>query len=161
MTVELRLERLERQEEYETTEHDKVSRPLDFALTTSVWRPDRRDIVSGGATVEPLVQLLESGGIDPAFDADKVRKLIELHEHCHLNSMKAGCAHQEVVYEESPYGRRPSLELTEPCPVTGYKYGRAWLLEPLPADFVPTLLGLLEDVDPTRYYVNPALREGD
>lgn len=161
VSVELRLERLERQDEYETTEHDKVSRPLEFAMTTSVWQPSKRDIVSGGATREPLREVAAQGSFGEGWDADKLAQLADLGDRWHLNSLKAGCSHQTVVYEESDYGTRPSLELTEPCPVTGYKYGHAWLVEPLPADFVSTLLELLADVDPTRIYVNPELRKED
>lgn len=54
----------------------------------------------------------------------------ELWADWHLNDMQAGCAHQEVVYEDAPY-YRPSLDATLPCPVTGYRYGSAWLHKPL------------------------------
>jgi len=50
-------------------------------------------------------------------------------------SLNAGCAHQTVVYDEKPY-RRPSLERTQPCPHTGYRYGSAWLCKPPPAEVV-------------------------
>jgi hypothetical protein len=50
----------------------------------------------------------------------------------HLNTMRAGCAHQTVVWEDSRYGVRPSLERTPVCPVSGYRYGSAWLVEVLP-----------------------------
>lgn len=158
VTVELRLERLERQDDYQTTAHDTVTRPLDFAITTAVWRPDGRDIVAGGATVEPLRRLVTFA---PGWDAGKVAQLADL-ERWHLNGMQAGCSHQTVEWEESAYGRRPSLELTAPCPVTGYRYGSAWLLEPLPESFVPDLLELLAPaIADRRVYVHPDLEEAD
>lgn len=56
-------------------------------------------------------------------------------ERWHLNDMRAGCAHQSVVWETDVYGfPRPSLDLTLPCPTSGYRYGSAWLYEPLPND---------------------------
>jgi hypothetical protein len=161
VTVGIRMEALTRQDAYETTEHVRTSRPLDFAITTAVWRPDGRDIVSGGATVEPLRELVTFAR---GFDADKARALAYLGERWHLNGTRAGCAHQAVVYEEDRYGRQaPSLDKTPVCRVDGamelhpgrpeadgkpatlggYRYGSAWLVEPLPDGFLDTLKGLL------------------
>lgn len=161
VTVEMRVERLERSDEYETTEHDHISAPLDFALTTAVWNWNGTDWLEGGATVEPLRQVLKSGNFGEGFNAEKVAALIELHEQYHLNSMQAGCAHQTRA--EDPNGNALTatgyaLDNTAPCPITGYKYGSAWLVKPLPADFVPNLLGILADVDPSRVYVHPSIR---
>lgn len=140
VTVDVSVEANNRQDEYETVNHDVVSNPLAFSITTSVWRPDGRDIVSGGATVEPLRELVT---FVVGFDADKAAALAGL-EAWHLNAMRAGCAHQTPVYAPDQYGQsRPSLDLTEPCPVTGYKYGHAWLVEELPEGFVQHLSELL------------------
>lgn len=65
----------------------------------------------------------------------EVRALGRLAEEWHLNDVQAGCVHQTVVYAEDRYGRNvPSLGLTPPCPITGYKYGHAWLVKPLTAE---------------------------
>ena len=143
VTVDVRMERLTRRDTYETVDHDTVIAPLDFALTTAVWHPRKHDWVSGGATIEPLRKLISYTN---GFDAHSVRELRRLAEW-HLNAMQAGCAHQTVVYEDSDYGRRPSLDLTPACPdirsyhvvggrVTGYRYGHAWLVRVLPDDFL-------------------------
>ena len=132
VTVSIRMEWLTRQDTYETVTHEHVSRPLDFAITTAVWQPSHRDIVSGGATVEPLTQLISYA---PGWDEEKVSALLSLAPY-HLSAMQAGCAHQEVVYERDG---RPSLDETEPCPLTGYKYGHAWLVEELPDGFLETV----------------------
>jgi hypothetical protein len=145
VTVDIRMERLTRQDEYETTEHKTVTGHLDFALTTGVWNLSRSnpDIVAGGATTEPLRHLVTFAN---GFDADKARELADLADRWHLNGMSAGCAHQTVVYAKDQYGRSvPSLDLTPPCPVTGYKYGHAWLLESLPDGFMDTLKDLLPE----------------
>ena len=137
VTVSVRMEWLDRQDEYETVDHESVIRPLDFAITTSVWQPSRHDIVQGGATVEPLQEVLQSGDFAAGWDARKVQTLLDLAPW-HLNSATAGCAHQAVIYAPDRYGREaPSLDLTPPCPVTGYRYGHAWLIRPLPDGFLP------------------------
>lgn len=153
VTAEVRVERLKRQEVYETIEHDRVREPLDFAMTTDVWRPDRQDIVAGGATVEPLGQVTKFAH---GWTPEKVTTLASLFDW-HLNSMTSACAHQEVVWEDEPY-RRPSLDLTPNCPITGYKYGHSWLVKPLTEDFVVNLLNLLQyAIDDRMVYVHPSL----
>lgn len=161
VTVEMRLERAERQDEYETTGHDVISKPLDFSLTTSVWMPGGRDIVAGGATVEPLREILESGDFGPAFDAQKVAQLIELHEQYHLNGMQAACDHQTRAVDPDGNALTATgyaLDNTPACPITGYRYGHKWLVKVLPEDFVPNLLAILADVEPSRVYVHPDLK---
>jgi hypothetical protein len=124
VTVSVRMERLDRQEQYETIEHQQVRNPLDFAITTDVWRPDRRDIVDM-SRVDALGELITFA---PGFSASQARELAGL-KRWHLNAMRAGCAHQP--------------ENGHPCPKTGYKYGRAWLVEELPAGFEDRIKRLL------------------
>lgn len=45
----------------------------------------------------------------------------------HLNGMRAGCAHQQADIK---------YEIGAVCEFCGYKYGSAWLYEPLPADVI-------------------------
>jgi len=139
VTAEVRMEYLTRQDTYETTSHKRVSRPLDFAITTAVWQPSGRDWTSGGATLEPLAEITRYA---PGWDAGKVAELIKLGQH-HLNGMTAGCDHQEIVWEHDRYGRRvPSLDRTPACPVTGYRYGHAWLVRELPEGFLARIRAL-------------------
>ncbi|KKK83807.1 hypothetical protein LCGC14_2789720, partial [marine sediment metagenome] len=48
-----------------------------------------------------------------------------------------------ITRKEHPFGL-----LSYPCPVCGYKYGSAWLYEPLPQDVIDFLLPLRNH--PTR-----------
>ena len=59
------------------------------------------------------------------------RRLKDLWDRWHLNDMRAGCEHQRALGWTS-YDDHPS----EPCPECGYKFGSAWLFEPLPEDFM-------------------------
>jgi hypothetical protein len=140
--LNVRIERLERRETYETVEHEQVTRPLGMSVTTDVWRPDGQDIVTGGATREPLREVAAHGTPSRFWDADKLYRMAALGDRWHLNDMQAACLHQTVVYEEEPY-HRPSLDLTLPCPVTGYRYGTGWLVNPLPQILLTNLLGVL------------------
>lgn len=131
VTVSVRMEALDRQGTYETTEHEQISRPLDFSITSAVWKRDRSDIDSSTAGVGSLWEVVNSGRYADGWDESKVRALIDLGPW-HLNGMTAGCAHQTPVLDSNG---RPDLDATEPCPVTGYKYGHAWLVTPLPQRF--------------------------
>jgi hypothetical protein len=146
VTVEVQMEILDRRDAYETVDHTMVTKPLDFAITTAVWQPGWNDMVAGGATVEPLRELVTYLN---GFDAESVAALADLAEW-HLNSMTAGCAHQgPPVMKDGTYGPEVDFDQTPPCPVTGYKYGSAWLLRPLPDGFhkrVRELFGKADDL---------------
>ena len=128
--------------ERETVEHETV-RAGDYPSVSVTWeygtaRELTRGDGSGGAGIDAdIVASLAS----PSARA-RAERIVALAERWHLNDLRAGCAHQTVVHEDGPYGRRPSLELTAPCPVTGYRYGSAWLLEPVPADELEELRAL-------------------
>lgn len=59
---------------------------------------------------------------------DMPSRLRRVWARWHLNDMRAGCTHQGG----------PSRVIGEPCPFTGYRYGHAWLVDPL------TLSGALD-----------------
>jgi hypothetical protein len=121
VTVSVRLERLTRQAEYETTDHRTVSRPLGFSITLSVWRPSGGDIVASGRDRSLLSQL---SSYSQGFNAPLVQKLGELLPS-HLNTMKAACDHQaEDAGLDSPQ-----------CPDTDYRWGSAWLVRELSEHF--------------------------
>lgn len=90
---------------------------------------DTKNVLVGyGATVEPLNELVS---LAPVFTAEDIAELIRIGAY-HLNDMQAACDHQTVQGSG-----RDALDNTPPCPVTGYKYGHAWLVKPLPDDITP------------------------
>jgi hypothetical protein len=88
--------------------------------------------------------------VEPArgLDLAEVHHLTEVWDRWHLNGMRAACAHQQVKWEQSDYGLRPSLTLTEPCAESGYRYGSAWLVEPLPTDVLAYLAEFVKHAPP-------------
>lgn len=118
LTVSATMERLDRQDAYQTTDHRQVSRPLDLAITYGIWQPSGADVAATGAGVAEALGGL--GKYARGWDAVKVAELLELSTW-HLNAMSAGCDHQETSHE--------------PCPETGYRYGSAWLVRELPEGF--------------------------
>lgn len=124
---------------WQTVEHKTVTDPVTLAFSGVVIRKGGRfdrDADWNGAgqildSVKRIVTPLQG------WSAEDVAKLAENWDRWHLNTMQAGCVHQppeSLVYEDSPYGRRVNFEHTPRCPVTGYKYGSAWLTEAVPED---------------------------
>lgn len=71
--------------------------------------------------------------------------LVALWHRWHLNDMQSGCIHQESRYQadarERPawnneYTGSTGDTLSGPCAECGYRYGTAWLYEPLPDDIL-------------------------
>lgn len=121
----------------ETIEHEQV-RYGDVPFIAITWTYGtpveiRNGNGGGGAGIDAEVV---AGMDDPTI----ARRLLAIADRWHLNTMRAGCAHQQVVMERGPYGReRPSLDRTPPCPITGYRYGHAWLVEIPPDDVLAEL----------------------
>lgn len=146
VSFDVRIERLTRQDVYETVDHRMVSEPLSFAITSDVWRPDGLDIVSAGAGTARLLNLASYSN---GFDAATVAGIIDLGQW-HLNHMTAGCSHQNAP-EGS--GIVELLEHVQPCPFTGYRYGHAWLVRELPCDFLSNVARLLSHAaDRSRFF---------
>lgn len=113
-----------------TINHESVDEFLSLGIMGTVWRTRHRtneDCESAGQIVDH---------IDPAtiVPADGLRlgdieRLCEIWRRWHLNDMRANCAHQAHVW---PLPK--DLATIPVCPETGYKYGTAWLVEPLPAE---------------------------
>jgi hypothetical protein len=138
VTVSVRMERLTRRDSYETIDHDKVTRPLDFAITLSVWMPSRNDIVVSGRDVGMLSDLVT---YSRGFNGGSVKQLAELIPY-HLNATRGACAHQI-----------PDQGFDNPnCPATGYRYGSAWLVEPLPKGFLAHVKSLFANSDRAKIW---------
>lgn len=122
---------------HETTEHDAVDDYFSISICGSTVTADSRrrgDIDGGGQNIDTVAMVPGIG------------KLVDVWKEYHLTDMTAGCAHQTPVYAPDTYGRSvPSLDLTAPCPVTGYRYGHAWLVRDLPASAVQAVLNTLRN----------------
>lgn len=144
VTVDIRMEELTRQTEYETTDHRKVTRPLDFAITIGVWRPDGTDLVASGrdpALLADHQRMRYANG----FDRDTVAQLAGLIPR-HLNAMRPGCAHQADDLTADTGLDSPA------CPKTGYRWGSAWLVEELPPGFLDQVKRLFRNADRSKIW---------
>ena len=120
-----------------------------LTIQGEVWKPNRSDIVVGGQCLDTIRQYF---GKNP-----NVARLLEIWERWHLNDMRAGSPAQEDAlrpvkhtfdradwYREAcNYLESIGLLVDEsyrvPCVtedghkgLRGYRYGTAWVYEPLP-----------------------------
>ena len=124
---------------------------------------------SCGQILKSLERLERLGS---SWDQGMVYKLKDLWERWHLNDMRSGCIHQTAegwakrpIDPSKPlraYGKHfegqkssswnmltwvsksehPEGLLSEPCPACGYRFGSAWLYEPVPEDVLEWLESL-------------------
>lgn len=123
--------------EVETTDHRIVVDPIEFAITFDLINSGGRDFGGGAMGDEGLSMVTTRKASAETFE--RLARLIPWH----MNGLTAGCEHQTAEYETDRYGRRvPSLSQTPACPVTGYRYGHAWLVRELPAEIIADAVAL-------------------
>lgn len=132
--VEITLEPVYRPGDVQTVQHGPVpASALRIAISGELYEPRHRVAWAGGQIVE-AIRTVQPGPWGSWTQAD-ITSLCDIWERWHLNDMRAGCAHQGKPRMHSPNGY-PQVDLASvaPCPVTGYTYGHAWLVELLPDD---------------------------
>ncbi len=86
-------------------------------------------------------------------DKGEILKLLDIWDRWHLNTMRAGTSRQQEIIRPWLKQTRESgyKDYTEQCDYLfshglliddGYKYGTAWLYEPLPDDVITFISGL-------------------
>lgn len=133
------------------TDHRPVGEYVEFTMSAvgllKGRRTPARDIDFGGQSVDTFRAITKPAA---GWSAEDVRDLADLWDAWHLNGMQAGCVHVEPVIEADRYGRMvPSLDLTPPCPETGYRYGHAWLVKTLPVEIVEKINAYAARLDGT------------
>lgn len=115
-----------RTNEQENTDHQTVTDRWEISLMGGGIEKGRSVESFGGQIREEFRRVRGVKG---------VKAVSAIWDTYHLNGMAAGCDHQS---------RPGDLDTTPPCPVTGYRYGHAWLYRELPAEAVVTVLDFLQ-----------------
>jgi hypothetical protein len=144
---------------FQTVAHERIERYTELGISALVTRgaPNGAGPDFGQSEAGQVRDALVSITRGPVRDLGLVEELNEIWRTCHLNGMKTGCIHQDVVWEDSPLGRRPSLELTKTCPQTGYRYGHAWLVEELQPEVIDRVRAIVAQLQSAQ----PGLRGDD
>lgn len=138
---------------FQTVHHTEVIAPNQITISghTFYEGSNRSDCDTAGQIMDTLLEL-DPDKLAPGLTGLDIALLHAIWDAYHLNTLNAGCSHQTVVWEDSLYGRRPSLTLTEPCPETGYKYGNGWLVEEVDEIVIRNLRETANRLDGTNGY---------
>ena len=120
----------------ETILHDTISHfqrvSLSGALVSKYGSLEyNRGIVSIGQNSHYLQEITEPAA---EYSRASIKRLGELWDRWHLNDMNSHCAHQDSAIK---------WDQVDPCPITGYKAGHAWLLDPVPAQVIAEIRNIL------------------
>lgn len=117
-----------------TIDHQVVDGYWRFSVSATLWaQTDSPDCYAAGQCIDEVRKL------------PRAQTLCDLWERWHLNDMRAGCAHQTPAYLP---GGGYDLDAVPPCPETGYRFGHAWLLEPIPDDERERIVTVLSQLNP-------------
>jgi hypothetical protein len=152
------------EQDYTTVTHERVTGSLRLSVTGEVinaWHDrhgrgrDDNAIVScgqvGGYADDPGRSALNSITTPaPGWTLAEIAELEAIWARWHLNDMRAACAHMDpatLAREPNGYGgdRISTTDPANTCPESGYRYGHAWLYEPIPADVLADVARLTRD----------------
>lgn len=147
---------------WQTVTHGTVENPLCLSFMGQVYEKGaRRGYPSHAGQIQDALDAITVPA--PGWTLDEVAEVHRIWNDWHLNTLNAACVHQT----EPSQGDDP-----EPCPVTGYRYGHGWLVNPLPDAVVERVAYLFRDRTHEQYvargydaagnvYPNPTQKEDD
>lgn len=115
---------------------------ITFEVKDPTKRGDNAYLSMGQTPPEDRIIATPPKGVDVDTHWEVTAAIDRLWERWHLNDMRAACAHQTKPEVPEGVASRTHwlLDNTPPCPVTGYRYGSAWLHAPLDDQALTDLL---------------------
>jgi hypothetical protein len=138
--VELELNLREREDCKLTVDLEPVEGYTELSICGGIWNGSRSDYTACGQMIDEIAKLFR-GSV-------KVRKIAAIWRRWHLNGMKAGTRKQNALvdwwrsrqpeeYVSDYYGKTCAmLEFMGWLDDGRYRYGTAWLVEPLPVEVI-------------------------
>jgi hypothetical protein len=141
-----------------TIELRDTPKGVEFSAMGDVWNSKKTDIVAGGQIIDDLGLYIGHKAL--------YRQILSLWKKYHLNTMHAGTPEQEKCLEDfkseraqiAKYLNTYENDYDVSCKVLEshgllevnlngekYKYGSAWLYQPIPEEDYKKILSLLED----------------
>jgi hypothetical protein len=130
------LRQISHAEPRETVTHETITDYTELSVTVSVYGYRSSSCVAAGQAREYLRDPRGLADHAGRWTAADIRSLSELWERWHLNGMRAACAHMTLPADTSYDTRRDIVCESPRVPFRRYAYGRAWLVEDLPAEVV-------------------------
>lgn len=115
---------------FKTTDHREISQLTELSISGGVWNRAHTDFIECGQIRDALDNMVSYA---PGWSPPKIMRLRAIWDEWHLNGLNASCSHQTAGNN------------SEPCPVTGYKWGSAWLSRELPASIITELTEMFQE----------------
>lgn len=157
--VELEIELSRKNREQRDLWLRPVKNPEALSISGTIYHGKRW--IKGGQIDDTLRKALKADAFTRLLiPKQTLEKLLEIWDEWHLNDLRAYCIHQKPIIErlrkENPELLRVShyrelIKVPElaRCPECGYRYGTAWLYEPLPEevrDYIAYLISSKSEV---------------
>lgn len=140
--------------------HEPIPYPDVLSITGEVCDLSKRRnsdafIVGAGQVVDAVREVTKPDG---TLTVEDLNRLADLWQAWHLNTMRSACAHMDLsvvpddLPDHLPYFDRKSgnqdrqgwMLANIVCPTSGYRYGSAWLAEPVPDDVVAEIVTIID-----------------
>jgi len=124
------------QRETHNTEHEIVTGVPVITMSGTVLSKygsitSDRGWIQGGQCLDSFKNITQYAN---RWSAQELESVLTIWRGYHLNDMKTHCIHQDQAIE---------WHTVEPCSVTGYRAGTAWLYSPVPDSVLIELTGLI------------------
>jgi hypothetical protein len=90
-----------------------------------------RGYISGGQCLDGFTAITQ---FTNRWSARELNDILAIWREYHLNELTSHCIHQDKAIK---------WDKVEPCPITGYRAGSAWLYSPVPDSVLIELTGLI------------------
>ena len=121
--------------EWQTIDHKVVSTYLRLSISGQAipWSSGG-DFTYCGQIQSTIMGQVEDETFQCSILSSKLIRILDIWNRWHLNDLIPGCVHQKTGSYDDP------AISGQICPDTGYKYGHAWLVEPLPGPIVDEVI---------------------
>lgn len=120
----------------ETIDHTPVQAMTRVSLQASIVARGGRSVIAAGQCMSDLASVTKCA---PGWTKRDIQRVLDFWHRWHLNDMRAECSHMDLPTDPSWDVRRHVT-----CPETGYRYGAAWLYEPLTDEARNTFNAIME-----------------
>jgi hypothetical protein len=130
----LTLEIKNNEREATTINHQKVFSYQTLSICGEVIEYRKQNANNFGQICERLSEITQPA---KGFTLKDIAKIKEIWERWHLNDLQSHCAHQDKAIK---------WDQVDPCFLTGYKAGSAWLLNELPQEIINEIKSLFYEM---------------
>lgn len=133
----------------QTVEHEPITEYDSVTFMGAIAEGRRKNATTTGQIVGLLTYRDEFKPVN-GFTEDDLQNIVQIWHEWHCNDMNAACAHMGP----GALKRWQETGIGDVCETSGYRYGSAWLVKPLPAEVVAKVREIASGEHPEKYTGN-------